>query len=36
MFYSLLQGRLPYALFAALTRNNADMARLSGYLGAMR
>ncbi len=36
MFYSLLQGRLPYALFAALARNDAEMARLTGYLGAMR
>lgn len=36
MFYSMLQGRLPFALFTALTRNDAQMARLTGYLGALR
>lgn len=36
MFYSMLQGRLPYSLFVALTRTRQNEARLSGYLNALR
>lgn len=36
MLHSLLQGRLPYSLFLALTSNQQNLARVQGYLGALR
>ncbi len=36
MFYAMLQGRMPFSLFNALTQNDMKMARLVGYLGALR
>lgn len=36
MFYSFVRGRLPHALNTANTKNEQQMARLVGYLGALR
>lgn len=36
MFFSLMRGRVRHSLFQIQTRDEQAMARLNGYLGALR
>ncbi len=36
MLFTILRGRVPHALVKAMTADTQAMARLTGYLGALR
>lgn len=36
MFFSMTRGRLPHKIVQANTNNQQALARLAGYLGALR
>ncbi len=36
MLFSMIRGRMPFALLQVKTRQEQELARLTGYLGALR